>query len=164
MEKLDYVSRRIVNILNYVSCFLLLGVMVFIVVYIVLRGVFGFTIFGSYEIVQYVCLLVVCCALGGNDYHEGNVKVTVLTDALPKKIRAIPEVFALLLCCVSSVSISCFMYVYITKKLAVNSLTLNLQIPIWIFALILFISFIILSFSVIIRTIKYFVGYSPERK
>jgi TRAP-type C4-dicarboxylate transport system permease small subunit len=162
MEKLDRFTRKLVRALNYISCFLLLGMMGFIVVYIVCRGLFHYTIFASYEIVQYTCLFVICLALGGNDYQEGNVRVTVLTDAISKRWRVIPELFALLLCCISSVAITYFMFDFTLMKLASNSLSLNLLIPVWIFSMVLFISFILLSFSVIVRTIKYITKYEPR--
>ena len=164
MEKLDILTKKSVTALNFVSCILLFGVMVFIVLYIVLRGMFGIIIFASYEIVQYICLFVVCCALAGNDYKEGNVKVTVLTDMIPKKWRVIPEAFSLIFSCAICIASTFFLYNFFLSRLAMNTLTLNLKMPIWIFSLVLFISFILLSFSVVVRTLKYFTSYKPKQQ
>ena len=156
MDRLDLIANRSTRTLNFVSCILLLAMMGFIVVYILLRGVFGYIIFASYEIVQYTCLFVVCCALAGNDYKEGNVRITVLTDLIPEKWRVLPDSFALLLSCAASIATTCFMFVFYIRRLAIGSVTLNLHIPVSIFAFALFVSFILLSFSVVVRTIRYF--------
>ena len=164
MEKLDHFARRSVTTLNFVSCVLLFGMMGFVVIYIILRGMFGIIIFASYEIVQYICLFVVCCALAGNDYKGGNVKVTVLVDLISKKWRMIPEAFALFISCAICIGSTVFMYNFFLTKLAANTLSLNLKLPIWVFSLVLFISFVLLSFSVVVRTIQYFAGYTSEKQ
>ena len=162
MGKLYRLAGKLIRLLNLGSCFLLLGMMAYIVIFIIIRGAFHYTLYGTYEIVQYTCLFVVCLALAGNDYIEGNVKVTVITDLIPKKWRVIPESFSLLLTCAMSIAMTYFMYDFFLMKLASNALSLNFLIPIWIFIFVLFISFILLSFSVVIRTLKYFTKYTPE--
>jgi len=162
MEKLDKTAKKIVRSLNFLSCFILMGMMIYLVIFIIIRGAFGYTIFGTYEIVQYSCMLVICLALADNDYQEGNVKVTVLTDLIPKKLRTIPELFALLLSCCICIAFTFFMFSFTIMRFNSNSLSLNFLIPVWIFALVLFVSFIMLSFSVVVRTIKYITKYKPK--
>ena len=164
MKTLDLVADKSTKALNFVSCIILLAMMIFIIIYILLRGVFGYIIFASYEIVQYTCLFVVCCALAGNDYKEGNVRITVLTDLIPVRWRVLPDGFALLLSCAASIASTCFMYTLFLTRLEIGSATLNLKMPVSIFAFALFISFILLSFSTVTRTLKYFTKYTREKK
>ena len=164
MEKLDWITKRSVRTLNFISCVILFGMMIFIIAYILLRAVFGYIIMGSYEIVQYSCLFVVCFALAGNDYNEGNVRITILVDAIPAKWRKIPDIFAHILSCAMCITATVYMFQFYLTRLASGSQTYMMKIPIYIFAMALFISFILLSFSVVFRAIKYITKYEGASK
>lgn len=162
MQKLDRLVSKVVLGLNFMSSMVLLFMLIFIVIYIVLRAVFSYAIFGTFEIVQLACMTLVACALAGNDYSEGNITVPVLVEMMPKTLRYIVEGFALVLTSALCVCFSVLLYKNMFARIATNAVTSNLELPIWIFTLILFVSFILLSFSALCRTAKHFARYTGK--
>jgi TRAP-type C4-dicarboxylate transport system permease small subunit len=162
VQKADRFISKIVSWLNYLSSIVLLFMMIFVIVYIILRSAFGYSIFGTFEIVQLSCMTLVACALAGNDYREGNITVTVLVDMMPKTVKWIVELFALLLSSGLCIYCSFLMYGNMISRYEAEAVTANLNLPIWVFTLILFISFILLSVSVLFRTVKHIAGFSGK--
>lgn len=153
MNKLDRVALRLVRGLDFVSCMLLLGMLCFIVIYVILRAVFAYSIFGTYELVQYCCLIVVACALAANDYKDGHIKVTVLTEVLGPKARKVMLTISMLLSmAMTSIAIYGLVNYAINKRIA-NSITQNLEFPVWIFITILCVAFLLLLVSETCRLI-----------
>ena len=159
MQKLDRWVTSFVKFLDSFSQILLFFLMCFFVVYIVLRF-FGIVIFGTVEIAQYGCLLIVVLALARNDYKGGNITVTVLTDAVPPVWRKIIRSFALIFSVGTCLIMEYGMITYMLSKKASNALSSALKFPIWMLVALICIGFLLLVLSVICRLIQLWGNYT----
>ena len=80
MKKADKVIRTIATYLDYASCVFLFIMMAFVTVYVLVRAIFGYAIFGTYEVVQLCSLLVVSLSLMHNEYESGNITIDFLDN------------------------------------------------------------------------------------
>lgn len=161
MEKIDKRITSAVKALDTISQLILFLLMVFFFIYIVLR-LFGVVIFGTYEIAQYSCMLVVVLALARNDYKAGNIVVTVFSDALPPLGKKIVRTFGMLFTLAVVVFMEYGMITYALTKKVSNALTSSLKIPIWIFIIVIIIGFVLLICSICIRLVQLWNDYVNE--
>ena len=89
VKKVDKLIRTVASYLNYASCFCLFAMMAFVTVYVLVRAVFGYAIFGTFEIVQLSSLLVVTLSLLQNEYDSGNITIDSSSTIYRNKIRHI---------------------------------------------------------------------------
>lgn len=96
MKKLD----RFIDIFSAVLCriaaVILCIMLVAVVVNVLGRRLFHFTIGGIIELVQYGMLTVMCLIMIRTTYSGGHVAVSVLTEKLPKSVSKVIGVLALL--------------------------------------------------------------------
>ena len=108
MKKIDRILRTVAICMDYASCVFLVIMMAFVSIYVLIRAVFGYAIFGTYEIVQLCSLLVVSLSLMRNEYESGNITIDFLDNFVGKVGRKLLMLFSLLvsggisaLCCYS---------------------------------------------------------------
>lgn len=89
---IDVFSAILCKIAAVILCIMLLAV----VVNVVGRRLFHFTIGGIIELVQYGMLTVMCLIMIRTTYSGGHVAVSVLTEKLPKSVSKVIAVLALL--------------------------------------------------------------------
>ena len=132
MKKLDKFIDISSRILCYIGCGVLSVMLLAVVVNVVGRRLFNFTIGGIIELVQYGMVTVMCLVMYRTTYAGGHVAVSVVTDKLPKGARLAIGVFALLFAfaLIGLSAYVCFQYVPINKA---SGLTTDYyHIPYWL--------------------------------
>lgn len=159
MKKIDRILRTVAICMDYASCVFLVIMMAFVSIYVLIRAVFGYAIFGTYEIVQLCSLLVVSLSLMRNEYESGNITIDFLDNFVGKVGKKLLMLFSLLvsggisaLCCYR-------MYNFMLTKISDASVTANLAIPVWIFLLIMTFSFACLTSCILFKFVAQIVGY-----
>lgn len=159
MKKMDKVLRTAARYLDYGSCICLFVMMAFVTVYVIIRAVFGYAIFGTYEVVQLCSLLVVTLALMRNEYDSGNITIDFLDNFVGDKGKKALMIFSLLVSGLISAICTYRMFTFMLSKIEDASVTSNLAIPIYIFLLIMFISMVLLTICIFFKLIAQIVGY-----
>lgn len=89
MKLIKSVFEKPAAALEYIACGLMFLSTVITLLNVITRLVFNSPIYGAVEMVQYGVLLAICFGLPSCTLHGGHAKVTLLTDALPRKGRAV---------------------------------------------------------------------------
>ena len=148
---------RITKGMSTAAGVVLVGMMAFIVFYIIMRIV-NQAIYGTYEIVQLCSLSLVCLAMSYNEYCDGNITIDTFYANRGDLGKRIFNVFANLLVAVI-VSITAYReVVYTIERYASQAVTPNLKFPIWIFVIILAVTFCMLALVSIFKLISYIIG------
>lgn len=92
MEKISSLLKKTYGKLNFVSAIGLFAIACLVVFNILLRVFFGKPIFGAYEYVTFLTVVVVSMALADCARKEGHISVTYFTDKLPVKPRLIVNI------------------------------------------------------------------------
>ena len=133
----------------------------FIILYIVLRAVFGYAIFGTFEIVQLSSMTMVACGLAYNEYVDGNITIDTVLEALKPLGKRILLTCAQLVTTIMIGFTSYRMFFYTMAKGADGAVTANLGIPVWVFTTILSLAFFLLTICLLFKLISTIVGYKP---
>ena len=132
MKKIDKFIDVSSRYLCYIGCGVLCIMLLSVVVNVVGRRLFNFTIGGIIELVQYGMVTVMCLVMYRTTYAGGHVAVSVITDKLSPSARKAIAIFALLFA-FAFIGLSayvCFKYVPINKA---SGLTTDYyHIPYWI--------------------------------
>ena len=131
MKKLDRFIDTSSRYLCYIGCGVLSVMLLAVVVNVVGRRLFNFTIGGIIELVQYGMVTVMCLIMYRTTYAGGHVAVSVITDKLPVGARKGIALFAMLFAfaLVGLASYVCFKYVPVNRA---SGLTTDYyKIPIW---------------------------------
>ena len=156
---MDKLIRTVSTWLDYASCVFLFIMMAFVTVYVIIRAVFGYAIFGTFEVVQLCSLLVVSLSLAHNEYESGNITIDFLDNFVGKTGKKILMIFSLLVSAVISAICSYRMYLFMMAKIKDASVTANLSIPVYIFLLIMFVALVLLTICILFKLIAQIVGY-----
>lgn len=159
MKKLDKAFRTVATYLDYVSCVCLFLMMAFVVIYVILRA-FGYTLFGTYEIVQLSSLLIVTLSLMNNEYDSGNITIDFLDNFLGRLGKKIIMIFSLFVSAGISTICTYRMWTFFMQKVADASVTANLAIPVWVFLIVMFISMALLTICLVYKLVAQIVGYN----
>lgn len=145
--------------MDYLSCIILMIMMIFVVVYVIVRAAFGYAIFGTYEVVQLCSLLVVSLSLLHNEYDSGNITIDFLDNFVGKAGKKFLMLFSLLVSGGIS-AVCCYrMYDFMIAKIQDASVTANLAIPLWVFLAIMTLAFACLTICILFKFIAQVVGY-----
>lgn len=159
VKKVDKLIRTVASYLNYASCFCLFAMMAFVTVYVLVRAVFGYAIFGTFEIVQLSSLLVVTLSLLQNEYDSGNITIDFLDNFVGDRGKKALMIFSLLVSGGISAICTYRMITFMLAKIADASATANLAIPVWIFLVIMSASLAMLTICIFFKLIAQIVGY-----
>jgi len=133
--------------------------MAFVTVYVLVRAVFGYAIFGTYEVVQLCSLLVVSLSLMHNEYESGNITIDFLDNFVGKAGKKVLMLFSLLVSAGISGICTYRMYNFMLAKFRDASVTANLAIPVYVFLLIMFLSLLLLTVCILFKFVAQIVGY-----
>ena len=157
MKKLDRITDRLCAVLIRSSAVILVLIMFFVFVNVVLRLTVKKAIFGSTELVRYAALTGAALALAQNEWFDGNIRVTMALDLLPKKAASAVAFIAYALTSCGVGYVSFLLLQQAMKYYRSNTLTSELSMPTGLFVGILSFGFMLLTVIFIIRTI--FFGY-----
>ena len=157
MKKLDEISGKIFGIMIRISSIILSLIMIFVVINVILRITIKSPILGSTEIVRYAALIGAALALCQNEWFDGNIRVTMVLELLPKKAASAIAFIGYALVSGGLGMIAYFLYQQAVKYFQSGTLTNELYMPSGLFAGFLAFGFLTLMICFIIRTI--FFGY-----
>lgn len=100
MKRINRFSSRIVYITSALSSAVLIAIVILIVADVFLRKLFNAPIIGSYEIVQYMLMIVVFSAFCLTQEKKGHVRVTLILNILPWRMHCLLAGFFELVCAI----------------------------------------------------------------
>ena len=103
--------------------------MAVVIVNILARRLFNSAIFGATEIVSYLSLFIGSIGLGRQEWTDGNIRMTILGDALPKRGKWLLEAIICVICTIGFAVVSYFIGKQAVVKAIAGNHTTNLHIP-----------------------------------
>jgi TRAP-type C4-dicarboxylate transport system permease small subunit len=125
----------------------------FVMVNVILRRFFNSPIYGSTEFIRYISLLSASLAIAENEWVEGNAKMSLLLEKLPKKYADTLIFISGAICSAVFILVTYLLFVQAVDKFAKVDITPELNFPVWIPAIVLAIGFCILTVTIIIKTV-----------
>ncbi|MDR1246725.1 MAG: TRAP transporter small permease [Clostridiales Family XIII bacterium] len=124
-----------------------------IVVNIVMRRFFNAPIVGATEIIRYISLVAAGLSLAQNEWIDGNITMSLIHEKLKVKsanrLRAVTNSIVSLI----FILITYLLYIQVSDKIVNLDVSYELQIPVWIPALVLAFGFTLLTVSIIIKSV-----------
>jgi len=157
MKKLDRITDKVFSVMTRISSIILSIIMIFVVVNVILRLTTKSPVLGSTELVRYSALIGASLALCQNEWFDGNIRVTMILDILPKKAASAIAFIGYLVMSGGVGMISYFLLQQTLKYMSTGTLTTELSLPTSFFTGFLSFGFFTLMICFIIRTI--FFGY-----
>ena len=154
MEKFESYCERVAKGMNTVAAAGLFFVMFIVLLNIVLRGLFKYSLAGVYEIVQYGLLLLVSMALSHNEFDDGNIVITVILENLKPKTANIFYIAAYIVSVIGVSAIVYNQYKMVFAKYANNATTGVLLIPHWIIVAVLTLGFLCLLLTLVLKLVR----------
>jgi TRAP-type C4-dicarboxylate transport system permease small subunit len=124
-----------------------------IVVNIVMRRFFNAPIVGATEIIRYISLIAAGLALAQNEWIDGNITMSLIHEKLKRKNAKRLKAITNSIVAVIFVLITYLLFIQVRDKIVNLDVSYELQIPVWIPALILAVGFTVLTVSIIIKSI-----------
>ena len=119
--------------------------------HVILRGLFGSGVLGTYELVQYGMLTVVSLTLAENELTGGNIIVNFVLDKMRPRLANIFSIIMYLISIVFMIFVLYNQLGMIGTKLADGSVTGTLGIPHWIIVSLICIGLFFFVIAFIIR-------------
>ena len=157
MKKLDRTADKVFAVMIRISSIILSLIMIFVFFNVILRLTTKKPVLGSTEIVRYAALIGASLALCQNEWFDGNIRVTMILDILPKKVAS---AIAFIGYAVISGGIGMIVYFLLQQTIKyynTGTLTNELFLPTCLFTGFLAFGFFTLMICFIIRTIIF--GY-----
>ena len=145
MEKLKRINEKTWNFCAYISGIMMFCVAVMVLVNVILRRLTSCSIIGCTELVRYFMCIAASFALMQNEWVDGNVRVTIILEALSEKKRKVLDLVCYIITSVGFIFITCFMCRQAVEALNRGAQTTDLFMPMWIFSAILALGFVFLT-------------------
>lgn len=158
MRKLATGAYKVWNATSTIAGVFLIFNMVVIIANIIMRRIMGAPIFGSTEIVSYASLITASLALAQNEWFDGNIRMTIVLDLISRKTSKIIQFVDYIICTIAFVYISYLLVGQAISKFAIADVSIDLKLPLFIFAGCLAFGFILLTVCILIKTLV--LGYS----
>ena len=139
---------------DFLAAMTLLGVCLITVFNIFLRTLFKSPIFGAYEYVCYLTVIVISLSLANCAFQNAHTAIGLLLEKLSPKIRKIIEIVTGFFTIVFFVFIIQGIVKYGYNKYLLGELSFVLKIPIQYIVAIIIIGFILLTFVVLFKLIE----------
>jgi len=153
MKKLMNTAERISVLTGFISGIFMSIVMVVVVANIIARRFFNAPIFGATELAQYGMMIAASLALFNNEWHDGNITVTIIIGMLSEKART---ALGMLMNLIGTVGIGYATY-YIGAqaiyKFNSGEISSDLRMPVWVFVSVLTFGVAILTLCLLSKTI-----------
>lgn len=139
-----------------VSDVLLLAMMVLAIANILLRALFNLPIFGTFELVCYLSLVMAAFAMPDVERTDGNISVTLVSEALPPKgarvLKLVTDVIALAGCSI----VGWKLVGLAQKKLANGDITADLGMPVYLFVWVIALAFFLMAVCLLFKVLAFF--------
>ena len=159
MNSVNEKAEKIYRWMQYISCVLLVAMMAVLILNIVLRALFSKPLYGTFEAVSYLSMLVVIFALAINEYKDGNLTVDMILEYMRPKSRNVLEIFNDFVSIAMCVIMTYQSFLLTFSKYAKGDLTPNLYIPQWILVLCLSVGFVVLTLCLVLKVITKIINH-----
>jgi len=154
MKRLEKIVKKTTGILSTVSFVGFVFIMAITVCDIVIRYISGNSILGVYEIVERVMICAVFASFAYAQTEHAHVQITLVTAKYPAKLKFVMLALNNLLCAVASILVA-----YAAMKQAGVAFTSQyatgiLQIPLYPFYWVVFVSMIVLCIAFLLDVVK----------
>lgn len=153
MEKLKKIGDKAWGACIYVSGVIMFLVTIMVLVNVLLRRFTNYSIVGCTELVRYFMCVAAALALMQNEWSDGNVRVTIVLEAVSERVRGVLDFVCYVIASVGFVFITWCMLTQALDTFKRGTLTTDLFMPMWIFSGILSLGFVMLTVCFWMRTI-----------
>ena len=137
-----------------------LTVMMFLVVANILtRKLFNYPIFGAAEIVSYLSLFIGCIGLGRQEWTDGNIRMTILEDALPVRARCLLEAIVSFICAAGFAIVTRFLFQQALDKWIGGNVTTTLRMPMVYPCGLMAICFAFLTVCIAVKCVLFLISF-----
>jgi len=154
-DSFSKILEPITRFFFYVGLAFLAGMMLLTTADVIGRYFFNSPILGSFEITEYLMVILMATSLAYCGIVKGHVEIELVTDRLPKKVQIILGCITSFLGVVLFAFITWQSFLYIGDMAASKVATTVLNIPAWPFVIILAIGVTIFCLVLILRFLEY---------
>ena len=139
---------------DFLAAMILLGICLFTVFNILLRTLFKSPIFGAYEYVCYLSVIVISLSLANCALKNGHTAIDLLLDRFSFKNKKIIKIVTNFCTIILFVFIIEGIVKYAYNKYLLGELSFVLKIPLYYIVTIIIIGFILLTFVALFKLIE----------
>jgi TRAP-type C4-dicarboxylate transport system permease small subunit len=143
-DSFSRVLQPVTRVLFYIGLVFLAGMMFLTAADVIGRYFLNSPILGSFEITEYLMVIVMATSLAYCGIIKGHVEIELVTDRLPQRVQTILLVF-----------ITWQSFLYIGDMASSKVATTVLQIPAWPFVIVLTIGVGIFCLVLMLRFLEY---------
>jgi len=154
-DALVKVFTPVTRILFYIGLVFLAGMMLLTAADVIGRYFFNSPILGSFEITEYLMVIVMATSLAYCGIMKGHVEIELVADRLPEKTQNILGCITSFLGFILFIFITWQCFIYIRDMAASKAASTVHYIPAWPFVLILAIGFTVFSLVLLLRFLEY---------
>jgi TRAP-type mannitol/chloroaromatic compound transport system permease small subunit len=141
------------GVFTSVACICILVNVTMVVSNILMRRFFNMPIWGSTEFVKYISLITASLALVQNEWFDGNIRMTILPESISIKSKQILDVFVNVICTIAFIFVSYLLVRQAISKYVKWDVSADLHLPIFIFATVLAIGFVVLTLGIAFKAL-----------
>lgn len=131
MDKTDRVVGRVFTVLTWFSIVAVIIILVITVLNVITRAFFAYPIFGAVDVSSVVLSLVAMCALPIVTMYNAHIKVDLVADHLPAKVKDVLICANLVMCSTIMIIMSRTTFTKAGKVEALGTRTGSLAIPLY---------------------------------
>jgi TRAP-type C4-dicarboxylate transport system permease small subunit len=151
MGKFERISGMVFEWMERISWVLLILTMLLAVANILTRAFFKAPIFGTFEGVCYMAMIMAVLAMPSVEFTDSNIKVTLITELAPFKARKVLKLIVNGITIIGCFVVSYRMLGLAAQKIANGETTADLKIPTSIFVYIIMAGFALMAFCSLVR-------------
>lgn len=163
MDKIISCSARVWKVFTIIAeAFMAISALL-IFVNVFTRKFFNAPIYGTTEMVQYMGLIIASFALIDNEWGDGNITLTIFLDKMKNSARYIVCAAVHIIEGLAFIVVDYLLFKDVFGKLALGTVTPELDIPRWIPSLVAAVGFTFLTIALILKATVYIIGARSGR-
>lgn len=154
MNKINRSFEKICQKFDLIAAMILLVVCLIVVLNIILRALFKSPIYGSYEYVCYLTVLVISLAIANCAFQGGHTNVTFVLEKFSPLVQRIINVITGTVVFVNLSFILCNLAKYAQKTYAIGEVSSNLRFPLWYIVAVIVLGLFLLTLFILLKIIE----------
>jgi TRAP-type C4-dicarboxylate transport system permease small subunit len=155
MQIVEKITDWFIRVLRIAGGLALVGMMMLTVVDVILRRVFNSPIFGSVDIVGFMAVIVLACAMPYTHSQRGHVGVNLLVQRLSSRTQAAIDSITSLISLVLFAIITWQMWLYAQEFARKGEVSMAIEIPKYPFVYFVSVCFGILTLAILIDVVRF---------
>ena len=156
MKLFGKILATVFGFMETVSDFLLLAMMAVALFNILLRALFNYPIFGTFEVICYLSLIMAAFAMPDTERTDSNISVTIVSESLSPKNAGILKLITNLTGMVGCSVVGYRLVGLAQRKLVNGDTTADLIMPVYIFVYIIALAFFLITICFLFKVLAYF--------